>query len=55
MAYNFVTNDNLDLVEEDDYEDDNVAFVDIEDIEVTDEEDEAFWDEIEGEEYKEGE
>ena len=54
MGYNFVTNDNLDIIEED-YEDYNIPFVDIEDIEVTEEEDNAFWDGIEGEEYKEGE
>ena len=54
MCYNFVTNDNLDIIEND-YEDYNIPFVDIEDIEVTEEEDKAFWDEIEGEEYKEGE
>ncbi|MDD4804038.1 MAG: hypothetical protein PHN69_02590 [Candidatus Pacebacteria bacterium] len=56
MAYKFVTDDNLDLVEDEEHYDDidtNFNLINIEDIEVTDEEDKDFWDRIEGEEYNE--
>lgn len=52
LAYNFVTNDDIDVIERDDI-DTNFNLINIEDIEVTDEEDKEFWDRIEGEEYVE--
>lgn len=53
MAYNFVTNDNLDLdddIHENNNNDTDLDLIDIEDIEVTEEEEKTFWDAIEDEE-----